>query len=421
MKACTSDPAAIRAVLVTSVALLVSLPLPAETYYVDSHTGDDGNPGTSPHVAWKTLDRIARAELSPGDRVLLAGGRTFPGTLRLSSKHGGTKERPLMIASFGQGRATLDGARGDALVLVESACVVIKDLNLAGCGRKNGNDGSGVRLERTRNVSLDALDIRGFRIAGVSTRGDDGTRITRVYAHDNGSAGIECDSGEGTPRSRNLYVGNCVAENNPGDPKELNNHSGNGIVLGGLDGGLVECCEALNNGWDMPRKGNGPVGIWGWNCDRLTIQCCVSHDNKSPGKDGGGFDFDGGVTNSVMQYNLSYGNAGCGYLLCQYAAAPTWKNNTLRYNVSFNDGAQNFESGIGIWTGPGGISDAQVYNNTIVNPKHAVVAASDMPGVVYRNNVFLAGENILDGDFTHSRFEHNLYWSTGGERSAATT
>jgi hypothetical protein len=46
----------------------------------------------------------------------------------------------------------------------------------------------------------------------------------------------------------------------PGDPSILNNHSGNGIVVGNAEKVTIEYCEAANNGWDMPRQGNGPVG-----------------------------------------------------------------------------------------------------------------------------------------------------------------
>ena len=80
-----------------------------------------------------------------------------------------------------------------------------------------------------------------------------------------------------------------------------------GTVLFNVARATIEYCKAAENGWDMPRKGNGPVGIWcACNADRVVIQHCISHHNKSPGLDGGGFDFDGGVTNSVMQYNYSY-------------------------------------------------------------------------------------------------------------------
>ena len=45
------------------------------------------------------------------------------------------------------------------------------------------------------------------------------------------------------------------ADFDPDDPKNLSNHSSNGIVAGGVEGGLIEYCEAFNNGWDMPHKG----------------------------------------------------------------------------------------------------------------------------------------------------------------------
>jgi hypothetical protein len=383
------------------------------TYYVDGRNGSDSNHGTSPQNAWKSIRRVNATAFAPGDKVLFAGGQSFQGTLRFTKADCGTESKPIRVSSFGQGRATIRAGAGDGFTLTDSVYIVVHALNFVGCGRKNGSDGTGVQLLRTHNVELSDLDMSGFRVAGVSTGGDENTRITRVQAYDNGSAGITTVGGYGdVPRTRNLYIGYCVAHNNPGDPKNLTNHSGNGIVVGGVDGALIEYCEASENGWDMPRQGNGPVGIWGWDCDRLTIQHCISHDNKSPGADGDGFDFDGGVTNSVLQYNLSYNNVGCGYLLCQYPGAPPWKHNIVRYNISINDGSKNFQSGIGLWLGDAGISDALIYNNTIVNPVHAVSTDGDLPQMVYRNNIFVAGGDILSGDFTHSRFENNLYWST---------
>ena len=386
------------------------------SYYVDVVRGSDGNPGTSPRSAWKSVKRANAARFAPGDRILFAAGQTFPGTLRLEKPASGSRDAPLLVSSFGRGRATIDGGSGDAVTLTDCTYVRVRNLNVVGKGRKNGSNGTGIELKRTRHVELDSIDASGFRQAGVSTGGDSDTRITRVHAHGNGFAGITVYGGhDGLPRSRNVYIGDCVVDDNPGDPQNLTNHSGNGIVVGGLDGGLIEYCEAFNNGWDMPRKGNGPVGIWGWNCDRLTIQHCISHDNKSPGHDGGGFDFDGGVTNSVMQYNLSYNNVGCGYLLCQYPDAAPWKNNIVRYNISVDDGSQHFQSGIGLWLGDSGISDAQIYNNTIVNPNHAVAALGDIPRMVYRNNIFLCGGAALVGGLSQSRFENNLYWLTEKE------
>jgi hypothetical protein len=383
------------------------------TCYVDTTAGSDENAGTSPDHPWRSLERVSRSRPGPGARILLAGGQVFPGTLRLN-KLSGSEDAPIVVSSFGHARSTIDGSRGDGIVITDCDHVTVRDVSVVGCGRGDGSDGAGVILLRTAHVVLDGLDVSGFRAAGVSAGGDVGTRITSVRSHDNGSAGITVNGGyEDVPRSRDLYIGHCVVYNNPGDPRNLDNHSGNGIVVGGLDGGRIEYCEAFNNGWEMPRTGNGPVGIWGWNCDRLTIQYCISHDNRSPGEDGGGFDFDGGVTNSTMQYNLSYDNEGTGYLLCQYPGAPRWHSNIVRYNISINDGSRSFHSGIGLWLGDTGISDALIYNNTIVNAVHAVATKGDLPGFVYRNNVFVAGQAPLDGSFVSSRYEGNLYWRAG--------
>jgi hypothetical protein len=386
-------------------------PRASVTYYVDSVSGSDSSPGTSQGAAWKTVKRANAASLNPGDSLLFADGQTFDGALRI--ERSGESGRPVTIGSFGRGRATLLGEAGDGIVLTRCSFVRIHDIDVRGSGRKNGNDGRGISLVDTRDVELDRVDVSGFRLAGVHTSGDRGTRITHVNAHDNGGAGITADSGYGgRPRSRDLYIGHCRADNNPGDPKNLENHSGNGIVVGGVDGCLIEFCEASNNGWDMPRDGNGPVGIWGWNCDRLVIQRCLSHDNKSPGADGGGFDFDGGVTNSILQYNLSYNNQGCGFLLCQYPGASPWRDNVVRYNISIDDGSRNLHSGIGLWEGGTGISNAEIYNNTIVNSGHAVNAMNDMSGFVYRNNIFVSGEEVIHGPHSRSRFQYNLYHRT---------
>lgn len=386
------------------------------SYHVDGEKGDDANPGTSPGKAWKTLRRANETSFGPGDRLLLAGGQTFAGPLKLLKDDRGAKGQPVLVTSFGAGRATLDAGAGTALELSDCEHVTVRNLALVGCGRDKGSDGSGLLVRRTRFVEIDDVEASGFRLSGLSAGGDESLRITRVRARDNGFAGISVHGGHNLPFSTNLYIGNCVAHDNPGDPKNKANHSGNGIVVGGLKGGLIEYCEAFNNGWDMPRQGNGPVGIWGWFCDRLVIQHCVSHDNKTSkgGYDGGGFDFDGGATNSVLQYNLSYNNHGTGYLLCQYEDAPPWKDNVCRYNISVNDGLTNHYDGIHFWAGGKGMSGAQVYNNVVVNGRNAVNSTHDIPGLVFRNNIFISDGDSVTGPLGKAVFEHNLYWRRKG-------
>jgi len=381
------------------------------TYYVSASSGDDTHAGTSPEAPWKTLGRVEAADLGPGDRVLFRGGETFPGTLTLSGL-AGTAAARVVLSSYGRGRATIDAGAGSGFVLKGCRHVTLADLDLIGNGRKVNEDGSGVRVEGGTGNAIEAVDASGFRHAGIATGGDEGTRITNVRVHHNGFAGIAVRGRAGDlPSTRNLYIGHSVAHDNPGDPTNTTNHSGNGIVVGGVQGGLIEYCEAYNNGWDMPREGNGPVGIWGYFCDRLVIQYNVAHHNKTSkgAHDGGGFDLDGGATNSILQYNLSYANHGTGYLLCQYPGAAPWKDNICRYNISIDDGRTGHFSGIYFWAGGEDISGALIHNNLIINARHAIASTHDIKGLVFRNNILVSDDAVVLGPLHDARFEGNIY------------
>jgi hypothetical protein len=320
-------PPIITLLLLPFVLILTNCSIPVSTYYVDAHSGNDANPGTL-KKPFKTIERVNSLHLQAGNSVLFAGGQTFAGTVNLSGVSG-TKEQPITIGSYGKNRAILNAENGNGIQTESCSWVQGKNLVITGNGRLNGNTGSGIEFRKTANCCIDSIEVSGFLWSGVKAVGGKNLRITNVYAHDNGFSGINVESdgqnaggleGSGSKTFRNLYIANCVAEKNPGCPEVKENHSGNGILIGGVTNGIIEYCEAMNNGWDMPREGNGPVGIWAYQSDSITIQYCYSHDNKTSekGKDGGGFDFDGGITNSVMQYNFSANNEGAGYGLFQY-------------------------------------------------------------------------------------------------------
>jgi hypothetical protein len=225
----------------------------------------------------------------------------------------------------------------------------------------------------------------------------------------------------------NIYIGHCVAENNPGDPTVTNNHSGNGILASSVRGGTIEYCEASDNGWDMPWTGNGPVGIWIWDCTNFIIQHCIAHDNKTNpvAADGGGFDLDGGVSNSVIQYCLSYNNQGSGFGLFEFGAAKPWENNTIRYNISQNDGSVNGGS-VAIWRNAtvGVIRNCEIYNNTFYNTTKrgfSLMIENNCPGFRFRNNIFVYNGAFLmpKGKLISENFEANCFWSLSGDQKIA--
>lgn len=403
------------ALIATNLFWITSSNSPLGTNYYVSPGGDDAASGTLERP-WRSIDRVNRVKLRPGDCVSFEGGKTFIGTLLLDAGDNGTGDRKVELTSYGLGTATIDGRNGWGIKVEGCNHLRIRNLKIVGSGRKSGNAESGLYVAHSDGVEIDRVEVTGFRDAGIRVNGVQNARITRVHAHENGFAGITSDG----DLSRNVYVGYCLAENNPGDPTIKNNHSGNGIVLGKAQVALIEYCEACYNGWDMPRKGNGPVGIWTWSSDRVTIQSCVSHHNRSTGTDGGGFDFDGGVTNSVLQYNYSHDNHGSGYLICQYAGALPFRDNVVRYNISQDDGLTNHNAGIYVWVGGAGMESTDIFNNTIFNSKGAAVAfggdpayAEPRPRMTFRNNIFVSGEAQIEGGSERGRFEGNLYWAMG--------
>lgn len=353
---------------------------------------------------------------SPGDYILFAGNQTYTGKIRLDSNSKGTTKQKITIASYGKGQAVIDGGNNEGLVVDGCRHLLISSLKFIGSGRKQGNITDGIQLINTDDVTVSNIELSGFRGAGIATIGDKKSRITHVYTHDNGFAGIAVRSAEWKTITEDLYIAHCTAENNPGDPSILDNHSGNGIVVSGVKGGVIEFCEAMKNGWDMPREGNGPVGIWAYDSDRVIIQHCISHHNQSPGMDGGGFDFDGGMTNSIMQYNLSFHNVGAGYGLFQYHGAQTWKSNIIRYNISIDDGQKNSHCGIHIWAGSENMSDAEIYNNTVINRTgYAVNYDTDLDGLNFCNNILIAKNTPIHGPHSRSKYMRNLYWCINGK------
>ena len=369
--------------------------------------------------------------LHPGDAVYFQGGSTYHGTLALNSDDSGTGKSPVVISSYGREKAIIHGGTQHSLVANRCNHLQITDLIFQGDGRKEGNLSDGVLITRATNITIYNCEVTGFQHSGIHMRKVSDSEIIRVYAHNNGFAGIHV-SGETAYHptefdNSNIYIGYCTAENNPGDPTVKENHSGNGILASSVNRGLIEYCRAFNNGWDMEWTGNGPVGIWIWDCTDFVIQHCISHDNKTNpvAKDGGGFDFDGGVSNSILQYCISYNNQGAGIGLFEFGAAKTWENNTVRYNISVNDGIIN-PGALAIWKNEAGgiMKNCEIYNNTFINDTThgaALWIENNLSGFNFRNNIFIYRNSFIypGHQVKDELFHGNCYWNLNGDESVA--
>jgi len=389
-------------------------------WYVDT-TGTDAGNGYK-NKPFKTIWRMNLVELHPGDTVYFRAGQTFNGTLELRAGMEGTAKNPIVITSYGKGHAIINGGDSSGVRVYKEGFVNVEHLTLLGSGRKTGNVKDGLAIINCKNVTANDLDISGFQKSGLLIYSSQNVVTKNIFVHDNGSAGITVEAPYQTRESHNIKILHCRAENNPGDPTNLTNHSGNGIVVGDCRGVLIDHCTATNNGWDMPRIGNGPVGIWAYEADSVTIQHCLSYKNKTSkgGADGGGFDLDGGVTNSIVQYNVSYNNWGSGYCIFQYWGASPWHDNIFRYNISENDGTvSDSQAGLYVWNSSEDekqFHDCKVYGNIIYNDKVAALCyseKSESKGLRFNYNVFVGKDSLIKGKdkIGDSKYLGNNWWS----------
>ena len=408
--------------------------------YFISAAGSDANDGSA-SFPWATLGRVNAADLEPGDTVSLRGGDSFGGTLLLDASDSGTATAPVTIGSYGTGRATILAGGGDGISGLNAFGFDISDLNVLGSGTQAPQQASGIEFEtnlggnvKLPHVHVANVDVGGFGKYGITVGGSNGksgfddVRVEYVNVHDNLLGGVETHgvfSSTATGYANtNVYVGHAQVHHNPGYANSPN-HSGDGIVLSDADGVVIERSEAFENGARNTHVG-GPVGIWVWDVNNALIQNNESHHNKTASTaDGGGFDFDGGVTNSVMQYNYSHDNAGAGYGIYQFQGARPLGNLTVRYNLSVNDARKNGYGAIDFWNGNGGngVKNVDVYNNTVYltpaagsSPK-ALRFTTGTTNVSIRNNVFQTTGGVqlaeIQAKQTNLQIQGNDYWSTG--------
>jgi len=391
---------------------------PGITYYINSDEGDDKFPGTINKPIKSISEANKRISSKPGN-ILLSGGQVFDGTLMLKNIRL-SDPAPIVIGSYGKGRPVINGGNNEAIRIENCKNIRIDSLTLMGSGRKNGNKTNGLQLINSSKCVVEDIYAEGFQKSGVDLYNCRNVDLLNVIAYGNGFCGINI-MGSHQDSSGNILIRDCKAENNPGDPTMLENHSGNGILVGVSDSVLIDHCTATNNGWDMPRQGNGPVGIWTWMSDHVIIQYCISYKNRTSkgGKDGGGFDLDGGVTNSLIQYCLSYENEGAGYGLFQYPGASGWANNVIRYCVSINDALTTEGAGsFFIWNGSGEssqLANCYIYNNVAYNTSASVLSfenASEHENFLFCNNIFIGTGQIITGRNTGSSYTDNIWTNT---------
>jgi hypothetical protein len=341
------------------------------------------------------------------------------------------------------GRARINGGfRGNGLFVYNTAGIEVSGINFSGPaagGRGRGillyNDLPGDQLldyVRIDDVSALRHEI-GIEIGGGrGGSGFQGVHITNTEVYHNRDAGLATYAAQRNVHTK-LLIQNVRAFSNSGIPFEPGTVpervSGSGILLGGVNYATVERSEAFNNGY----LGDGGVGIWTYNSNKVLFQFNESYANRTAGgRDGDGFDFDQNVSNSVMQYNYAHDNDGAGFLLATYHLNNLHTNTTVRYNVSQNDARK---VGMGAIHAFGRVTNSHWHNNTIrIDPNgvsypyavqifNGTIENHHASNIAVRNNAIHTSGGVpavsvtreqLDGA-NDLRFEGNNYFAADGE------
>lgn len=107
--------------------------LAAGTTYFVSDAGDDGNNGTSPDTAWKSLAKVSAAGLEPGDSVSFRRGDVWTGGLSVSRS--GNAKAAVTLNSYGSGTLpTFLTGDGGNCIKIDGDYIIVDGLRAEACG-----------------------------------------------------------------------------------------------------------------------------------------------------------------------------------------------------------------------------------------------------------------------------------------------
>jgi hypothetical protein len=339
-----------------------------------------------------------------------------------------------VISSYGGGDATIESGPRDALRFTNVAGVRISALQIVGAGAPCSHASHGILVfaegaHRTlaEGVAVEGVDVHGYCEGIAIGTGDDGSRISGVSiahsaAHGNRAAGVlTFDPALGHHDVRHVQIY---------DVRAYENVTVGGIALFGAEDGTIARSVAYENG----RGVGGSVGIWAFDANKITITENEAYRNRTTARDGDGFDLDGGVSNSVLEYNYSHENDGIGFLVCGCVNPFENRNDVVRFNISQNDGSSGRPSSRGQPSalyvfGAAPAKNIVAYHNTFfsVRGTGALVEVdpnqNGLDGVTLRDNLLAAGGEkpllrVREPAEVHGLVvQGNAWWSSGGFRA----
>jgi hypothetical protein len=324
----------------------------AMTFYVDARSGSDTNNGMTIRTAWRTLGRVNRAHLAPGDHVLFKSGDVWHGSLVPDAS--GSPQHPIIFARYGNGPLPLIAAGGkakDAVRLYNVQYVEVRNLAITNHGNtvavRRGVDVVLHNFGTARHIVLEDLYIHD--VNGTPQQKDDGgivfqslgrkvpSRFDGLYIKRNiiwkvDRSGIVARSSN-VARTRWFPSLHVVISDN-----YLDNIGGDGIVPWTTQGAVVK--------WNIVKRCSQRfhqynAGIWEWSADDTFFTMNESFDTKGT-RDGEGFDCDYNSRGTHFYRNFSHNNDGGFMLICTPINHSTAENagnsgSVINENISHDD------------------------------------------------------------------------------------
>lgn len=421
--------------------------LSAKTVYIDSENGKDTNSGAKESEPLKTLYAASKKVYSPGSKILLKAGQEYSGSLTIIGS--GAKSKPITVTSYGSGAKPVINARGGAAIETYGEYLNFTGLTIT---NKTGNAGIKVLASKpgaTRGISVTKCDFKNININfNAISHSASGIYLNACGREPNWFDGVTIEgntfkkvarcgfviSSDWTAKAKNQEWGgkndiaagewfgnkNVVVRNN-----KLDEIGGDGIILFGCEGGLVEKNVVSNCGLFRNQGEIHWVAVWCHSSNNCVFQYNEVYGNtgKNSGYDLQAFDCDIANKDCVFQYNYSHDNEGGFMLLCTNDA----KNNAqttgtiVRYNLSVNDGTEN---GF-IFDITSSCYDSQIYNNTVYTDKFSKIklvnfsnydgGSNDSKNTVFTNNIFYAKKGV-EVTFNFDRlvnatFSNNVFYN----------
>lgn len=415
----------------------------ATDYYVHPTLGKDTNEGTSQSSPIQSLAKASSLPLKAGDRLLMADGQTFAGSLRAIGWTG-TNAEPIVIETISWQNQTgfqpaLIDAKGfsEGILLLDCSHVVVRNVSITGNGYTTPDSKQAMRvgvlitIDKARKVV--GIRLEKLRISAVFFENPGVTRTAEEVKSANGTQkygwGIRLINPQENIMMEDIRINDCVVENvshtgikltgkNQNIQRvEITNNKvmkagGPGIQMSGVKFVYVAGNEVKYSGsTDDGRKWGRGSGLWTWGASHVLIEKNSFMYANGPG-DSAGAHIDFNCDNVVMQYNFSAHNAGgfCEILGNNYNCA-------YRYNISVDDGHRvkgekgAFQEGKVFWLSGyqgnererKGPVNTYFYNNTIyTSPGKVARLAIDnrSQGVLIANNIFYipGGSKAVQGD-----------------------